>query len=158
MHGFNDKRKFVQHAPDGLQVHTLFHTVQGEGPFAGEPCVFVRLTGCNLACWFCDTVWEDDSDPTVAEDNLIQQVLDAPGDAAQPELVVLTGGEPTRQSIDWFVSSLVGMGKRVQIETAGSFWRGCMDLDGVTVVVSPCLLYTSPSPRDRTRSRMPSSA
>lgn len=45
-----------------LQVQDVFYTIQGEGPFAGRTAVFIRLTGCNLRCWFCDTVWGDDSD------------------------------------------------------------------------------------------------
>jgi 7-carboxy-7-deazaguanine synthase len=127
-----------------LQVADVFYTIQGEGPLSGAPAVFVRLTGCNLRCWFCDTDWDDSKDPyhTVAE--LVNRVTDAEG-AQDCKLVVLTGGEPMRQaSVDTFVQELLRSGYHVQIETAGTIFRVCMTWPGVTVVCSPKTKFVHP--------------
>src|SRR5574344_1593020 len=62
MFGTNEvvgKRFFKDAAPDQLFVTSIFYTLQGEGPFAGKPAVFVRLSKCQLSCSFCDTFFDD---------------------------------------------------------------------------------------------------
>ena len=56
MHGNNAIRKQELREDGALQVHELFYTLKGEGMFVGHPAIFIRLTGCNLACTFCDTI------------------------------------------------------------------------------------------------------
>lgn len=119
-----------------LEVKRLFPTLQGEGPFAGHPAVFVRLGGCNLACSFCDTDFEDFV--RVPVEDVVQQAV---GLAANAEglrarhLLVITGGEPLRQNIAPLCERLLAEGFRVQIETNGTLYRALPE--GVTVICSP---------------------
>ena len=75
-------------------VAEVYSSIQGEGEFAGVPSVFVRTSGCNLRCWFCDTPftsWQPEG-THVALADLLRQVA-----GFQIEHVVLTGGEPLLQ-------------------------------------------------------------
>lgn len=133
--------RHYEHRDDGqLQVHEIFYTLQGEGPHSGRPAVFVRLTGCNLRCWFCDTHWDDDVDTVYGPEDLALTVTSHLAPACR--LVVLTGGEPLRQSLEPFLNALRAMRAglhpiRFQIETAGTLWQDCLNADDVDVVVSP---------------------
>ena len=121
-----------------LQTRELFYTIQGEGPFAGTPATFIRLTGCNLRCWFCDTDWNDMEDP----DFSFQELADKAREISPPHslLAVITGGEPMRQDLGPLIQALQRNGfSDVQIETAGSFWQDCVLWPGVTTVISPKL-------------------
>lgn len=123
MHGTNEVRK-AEHREDGaLQVHEYFYTLQGEGPHAGLPAVFVRLSGCNLRCWFCDTHWDDQNDAVFAPGALVKHVAQImPGHC---KLLVLTGGEPMRQRLAPFLQAFwrTHPDVIVQIETAGTLWQ-----------------------------------
>ncbi len=152
MFGHNVPRK-REHGVD-LQVHAVFYTIQGEGPFAGDPAVFIRLTGCNLRCWFCDTEWGDESDPVQSSaaiaDRAASEAADTSTGRMFTDLAVITGGEPTRQDLDELFLELFKRGfKRIQVETAGTFWQDCLDWPGVTVVVSPKTGKVHPRYRDR---------
>lgn len=129
----------VTDAGQRLQVHEVFATIQGEGPFSGRRAVFVRLTGCCLKCWFCDTEWDDDGDPTMAVEAVVQMVQQAaetmPG--LPVPLVVITGGEPTNWPLLPLVLQLRRREYPVQVETAGVRWDTAFELEGVAVVVSP---------------------
>lgn len=87
--------------------------MQGEGVFTGTPAVFVRLSGCNRACEFCDTDFARYTEMTPAE--IIAEVKKYPA-----EHVVITGGEPAMQIDKEFVGALKALGLFVQIETNGS--------------------------------------
>lgn len=104
-----------------LFVHSIFPTIQGEGPYAGRPCVFVRLYGCNLQCPWCDT----DYTSTVTEMTPLAVVTEVfrlmPN---KSKLVVITGGEPFRQRITDFVKLLAFERIDVQIETNGTLFPG----------------------------------
>lgn len=117
---------------DGLDVHSVFPTIQGEGPFVGEPAVFVRLAGCNLVCPGCDTDYTSGRQlvPTGKLLGWIRNVL------PKNRLVVITGGEPFRQDIRTLVSWLADFNIRVQIETNGTLWRD-IEWDYATVVCAP---------------------
>lgn len=112
-----------------------FFTLQGEGPFAGHPAVFIRLHGCNLRCWFCDTEFSDPADPTWEMVRLARETYDMcifPKGHGKSDLVVITGGEPLRQNILPLCEALLKQGLKVQIETAGTLWvDGLEDLVGV---------------------------
>jgi len=125
-----------------LTVQEVFNTIQGEGPHAGLPATFIRLWGCHLKCWFCDTDFESSRNEMSVQD-LVSRCADGRGGG---ELVVLTGGEPMRQTIAPLCSALITAGLRVQIETAGSFWfdgddehaiSHCMSSPELSIVVSP---------------------
>lgn len=104
-----------------LEVKKIFLTIQGEGPHAGEPAVFVRLAGCNLRCFFCDTDFEGGTEMTPLD--IVRRVQDEAGDRGI-DLVVLTGGEPMRQQIVPLLRLLDQYGFLTQIETAGTVWPG----------------------------------
>lgn len=98
-----------------LEVHSVFRTIQGEGPFCGTPCVFVRLAGCNLACEFCDTDYTTRR-MFYSVTNLVNRVQEL----REKGLVVITGGEPFRQNILPFIRDLIHHGYYVQVETNGT--------------------------------------
>lgn len=120
---FGKNRKIKQDLTrDHLLVKEVFATIQGEGPFAGTPCVFVRLAGCNLACWFCDTDFEN-GDPKTVNDLIEEVMLQVSQDNYQVDnLVVITGGEPFAQPLGDLIYALNSKGFRVQVETAGTLW------------------------------------
>ena len=100
-------------------VAELFASINGESVRAGEPAVFVRFRGCNLACSYCDTKWANRPDCPVrmmtAEE--IAEAADQTGIAD----VTLTGGEPLLQKDpDVLISRLTASGHRVELETNGS--------------------------------------
>ncbi len=126
-------------SPDLLSVNSIFYTIQGEGPFAGTPAVFVRLAGCNLQCPACDTEYGEKSKMTVSE--IIEEVsIACPPNGIVSPLVVITGGEPFRQDIERLVCELLNFNFQAQIETNGTLF---VDLNWAfahrhfTVVCSP---------------------
>lgn len=149
MHGTNAIAKFVAE-PDfnstpSYQVHEIFLTLQGEGPRAGQRAVFIRLSGCHLKCHFCDTEWADDSDPHLSLGDIINAVSKLWGNDLRNCLIVLTGGEPTRQPITLLAEELIeAFDATIQIETAGTFYRECMQYANVEVIVSPKTPHVDP--------------
>jgi organic radical activating enzyme len=133
--------------PDRLQVHEIFLTLQGEGPFSGQRAVFVRMSGCNLRCWWCDTQWDDDRDPYMSPDEMFRQIKEL---ARRKEtLVVLTGGEPCRQNLLKLVELLWSAGYPIQVETAGVIWQDW--LLATTIVVSPKTPLVHPKIREHAK-------
>lgn len=130
-----EKERVFLHPQGALHLHSIFPTIQGEGPFAGCPAIFVRLAGCNLQCPFCDTDYTSNRS-TVAPTEVTAQVrsLRRPDERA---LVVITGGEPFRQNLEPLVTLLLGLGYRVQIETNGTLYLDNFPYDRVTIVCSP---------------------
>ncbi len=125
-----------QELEDGTQlwVQELFYTLQGEGPFAGRPAVFLRLAGCNLCCYFCDTDFESSQwHPTL--DEIIGKIEGL--SPAPTRFVVITGGEPFRQNITPLVTTLLEKGYAVQIETNGTLWVDLPEHEDLHIVVSP---------------------
>lgn len=101
-----------------LDVIDTWLTLQGEGPFAGTPAVFVRLAGCDLQCPACDTQYTEGRTLRPYRD-LLLEIFDKAGSA---RLVVLTGGEPFRQNCSDIFLPLKGHGFRVQVETNGTLF------------------------------------
>ena len=98
-----------------FKVNEIFHSLQGEGYNTGTASVFIRLSGCNLRCDFCDTRHEEGTMMSLPE--IVAEVMRYP---AAP-LIVLTGGEPSLWIDEDFVSGLKTMtGKRIAIETNGT--------------------------------------
>lgn len=123
MMGNNPLRAPLTHDGRVLEVKSIFPTLQGEGPYVGWPAVFVRLGGCNLACDFCDTDFEDFKSTGVAE--IIAQVREYSSllRGGEIKLVVITGGEPLRQNIAPLCEALLEEGFKIQIETNGTLYR-----------------------------------
>lgn len=96
-----------------LRVNEIFYSIQGEGARAGEPSIFVRLSGCDLACGFCDTEFESGKSMTL--DELLAQI------SAYPcRWIVWTGGEPALQIDDLTVDFFHRAGFRQAIESNGN--------------------------------------
>lgn len=129
--------KVIDSDGSSLLVHSIFYTLQGEGPFSGRAAVFVRLGGCNLQCPGCDTEYSQG-----AHMRNIHGLLDELADIlyanskAKP-IVVITGGEPFRQNIAMFANTLIAMGHTVQIETNGTLPASKGLHDKAVIVCSP---------------------
>jgi len=117
-----------------LDVQGVFHTLQGEGPFAGCPAVFIRLAGCNLQCPGCDTDYTS-ARGIIPLPQILLAVKQAHGNAPT-KLVVITGGEPFRQQLLPLVQFLLNYKYRVQIETNGTLYQD-LPYGAITVVCSP---------------------
>lgn len=136
-----------------LLVTSVFYTFQGEGPFAGQPAVFIRLAGCNIGskadCPFCDTYFNVDSGMQLTVDQLCAEVAKLwPGGygSGRTPLVVVTGGEPLLQwpMLQKLIVALQLQGQgdvRVQLETNGMYLREehmhWASQQPLTIVVSP---------------------
>lgn len=135
-----------------LLVTSIFRTIQGEGPYAGYPSVFLRLAGCNFGakdsnCQFCDTSFQFDSGRRVSPNALLRELTELEGYHVKDVLVV-TGGEPTLQLA--LLELIVKAGlyfSKIQIETNGTqpkFFQRAEELHlqrEFTTVVSPKSSY-----------------
>lgn len=99
-----------------LQVTEIFKSIQGESTLSGTPCVFIRLTGCNLRCSYCDTTYAYEGGDWLSIDDILSKI-----DDYNCDLVEITGGEPLLQdNVYSLISALLETGKLVLIETNGS--------------------------------------
>lgn len=96
-----------------MKINEIFYSLQGEGFYSGTPAVFVRMSGCNLSCAFCDTRHEAGVEMT--EETIAEEVAQYPA-----RLVVITGGEPSLQLTSSLVDKLHAIGKYVAVETNGT--------------------------------------
>lgn len=158
-------KKYFKDAPaDSLFVTSMFFTLQGEGPYAGMPAVFIRLAKCNLDCSFCDTFFDDgdwmtfDQIEVKMKETIAQYFIERsmtiptwaismqfsikdgqvePGDTFYPGVVlVMTGGEPLLQdNISAFMQKQLSVFKAVQVESNGI--PATEVPEGVTLVCSP---------------------
>ncbi|MDO8434042.1 MAG: radical SAM protein [Candidatus Binatus sp.] len=99
-----------------LHINEIFYSIQGESTYAGRPCVFVRLTGCNLRCQWCDTEYAfyEGRRMSIAE---VAQIVDS----YRCDLIEVTGGEPLLQEgVHPLMNTLLDAGKTVMIETSGA--------------------------------------
>lgn len=119
-----------------LDVHSIFYTIQGEGPFAGRPAVFIRLAGCNLQCPGCDTEYTKHRENLDIATITSKACKFTSNTIILRPLVVITGGEPFRQNIGRLVRMLIEHGFHVQIETNGTLPRPAT-FPTCTIVVSP---------------------
>ena len=98
-----------------LSINEIFYSIQGESTFAGKPCVFVRLAGCDLRCSWCDTPHAFTGGRRLAVEDVVDEVR-----ARGVPFVTVTGGEPLLQAacLD-LVRQLADGGLEVQVETGG---------------------------------------
>jgi 7-carboxy-7-deazaguanine synthase len=117
-----------------LLVNELFYSIQGESSYAGFPCVFIRLTGCNLRCSYCDTAYAYRDGNFMSLDQILEQVS-----AYSCPLVEITGGEPLiQEETPELAQRLLAAGYRVLIETNGSLDISSIDARCVKIVDFKC--------------------
>lgn len=117
-----------------LVVHSIFYTLQGEGPFCGCPAIFIRLAGCNLRCPSCDTDYTSD----VERMSIAEIANEVASKKMLYKLVVITGGEPFRQNISPLCKLLLDtIDCTVQIETNGTLAPSPDFPKDVVIVCSP---------------------
>lgn len=137
--------------PRSLAVTSIFFTLQGEGPFQGQPAVFLRLTGCHLACTWCDTFFDEGevmgfNDIFVKiKDTILKfynktRIIDTP---LTKVLIVVTGGEPLLQTnlTDFLKECHQDYDFCTQIESTGSIYRD---------IPAESVLLLSPKKNDKT--------
>jgi 7-carboxy-7-deazaguanine synthase len=120
--------------PQRLRVNEIFHSVQGEGTRAGVPCAFVRLTGCNLRCTWCDAQYAFDEGEWMTLDEILQRVraFDCP-------TVEITGGEPLLQpNVYRLMERLLDEFATVLLETSGAVSIAAVDPRVVRIVDFKC--------------------
>jgi len=101
---------------DTLLVNEIFHSIQGESTRAGEPCVFVRLTGCHLRCHYCDTEYAFHEGSKQTLDEIIKTVT-----GYGCNLVEVTGGEPLLQpNVHALMTQMCDLDMTVLLETSGA--------------------------------------
>lgn len=109
---------------DTLDLHSMFFTIQGEGPYTGHRAIFVRFAGCNLQCPGCDTEYTQGR-RSLSPNEIFRHLHSLQGEAVgfseRKPLIVVTGGEPFRQPIGGFLNLCYWAGYRVQIESNGMF-------------------------------------
>jgi 7-carboxy-7-deazaguanine synthase len=117
-----------------LRVCEIFASIQGESTYAGRPCAFVRLAGCNLDCSWCDTPYARVGRDTVSASTAAERAL-----AFGLPLVEITGGEPLLQEeTPMLADLLIAKGATVLLETNGSLDIGRIDRRVVTIMDVKC--------------------
>ena len=130
--------------PTTLVVHEIYSSIQGESSFAGRPCTFVRLTGCNLRCTYCDTPQAFYGGVRMARAEVLAKAL-----SHGTPLVELTGGEPLLQPGALpLMTELADAGKIVLLETSGE-----RDVSGVDPRVHRIVDLKAPSSGEAARNR-----
>lgn len=98
-----------------LTINEIFHSIQGESTHTGRPCVFVRLTACDLRCSWCDTPYAFTEGRKMSLEEVVEKV-----ETYECGLVEITGGEPLLQrEVYPLMDRLLGSGKTVMVETGG---------------------------------------
>lgn len=119
---------------DKLKINEIFYSIQGESTFAGSPCVFVRLTYCNLRCTYCDTEYAFYSGQDMTLDEIIDRVQ-----SYHCSIVEITGGEPLLQApVFSLMKQLCDQGFRVLVETGGSLDIAPVDPRVIKIVDLKC--------------------
>src|ERR1700674_2766621 len=129
-----------------MVITEIFKSIQGEGTRAGLPCIFVRLTGCNLRCTWCDTAYAFHGGKKMSIEEVLARVDElagrsagTPGSQAVVPLVELTGGEPLLQDeIIPLSEKLIAVGYAVMIETSGERYIGNLPAEVIKIVDVKC--------------------
>ena len=118
-----------------LNISEIFYSIQGESSFAGYPCLFIRLAGCNLRCSYCDARYTYEETPTtIAAGSLLAESAKYPH-----ALIEITGGEPLLQEgVYPLMDALIAAGRTVLLETNGSLSIGRVPQPVVKIVDLKC--------------------
>lgn len=112
-----------------MKVCEIFTSIQGESSYAGLPCTFIRMAGCNLRCSYCDTTYAYEENIELSENEILNEVT-----LIGTNLVTITGGEPLLQEGTFhLVDRLIGEGHKVLIETNGTL--SIKDIDSRAIIV-----------------------
>src|SRR5687767_263784 len=126
-----------------MLISEIFYSIQGEGELTGVPSVFVRTSGCNLRCTWCDTPYA--SWNPEGEQRSLEQIVAAVESYSAPGHVVLTGGEPmAAKDIRLLASRIKELGRHITIETAATIAPDEIACDLASL--SPKLLNSAPDP------------
>lgn len=123
-----------------MVITEIFKSIQGEGTRAGLPCIFVRLTGCNLRCVWCDTAYAFHGGTKYSLDEVLDEVRSLAGEGeARVSLVEITGGEPLLQpETPALAEKLLAAGYTVMIETSGERFVGVLPREVIKIVDVKC--------------------
>ncbi len=126
-----------------MYITEIFNSIQGEGTRAGLPCIFVRLTGCNLRCTWCDTAYAFHGGKKMSVEEVANRVDELSGrtggNNARVTLVELTGGEPLLQEEIYPLSDrLLATGYTVMIETSGERFVGRLPRQVIKIIDVKC--------------------
>jgi 7-carboxy-7-deazaguanine synthase len=123
-----------------MVVTEIFKSIQGEGTRAGLPCIFVRLTGCNLRCTWCDTAYAFYGGTKYSLEEVLERVAAlAGGGEGRTSLVEITGGEPLLQAeTPALAENLLAAGYSVMIETSGERFVGALPREVIKIVDVKC--------------------
>jgi 7-carboxy-7-deazaguanine synthase len=114
-----------------MNIAEIFHSLQGEGRFAGVPSVFVRVAGCSVQCTWCDTKYAWDE--SAGEDMSIEQIVEKVGQFTS-KFVVLTGGEPmVNPHVGMLLTKLAHSGKHITVETSGIAFMPDLPVDLMSI-------------------------
>ena len=117
-----------------LQLSEIFKSIQGESSFAGLPCTFIRLAGCNLRCSYCDTVYAYEPSSELTVEEILAEVA-----ALSCPLVEITGGEPLLQEEVYpLMAELLRQGYQVLLETNGTIDLTAVDPRVVVIMDIKC--------------------
>jgi 7-carboxy-7-deazaguanine synthase len=123
-----------------MVITEIFKSIQGEGTRAGLPCIFIRLTGCNLRCTWCDTAYAFYGGTKLSLDEIIEKVGALAGDCVgRVSLVEITGGEPLLQpETPALADKLLAENFTVMIETSGERFVGTLPGNVIKIVDVKC--------------------
>lgn len=153
MHGTNVIAK-PRIASEDFMVNSMWFTLQGEGPFVGKPAIFLRMSGCQLRCHFCDTAFEYGL--RMKRDELVGALREK-SRVHGCDFIVITGGEPMLQALNVIIDAPELDYCKFQIETAGAYWPigGLTDeypsSNRLSVVCSPKTPFVAPELRNPIR-------
>jgi len=123
-----------------MVITEIFKSIQGEGTRAGLPCIFVRLTGCNLRCTWCDTAYAFHGGKKYSLDEILGEVSRLAGEGSRRvSLIEITGGEPLLQpETPTLAEHLLALGHTVMIETSGERFVGALPREVIKIVDVKC--------------------
>ncbi len=123
-----------------MVITEIFKSIQGEGTRAGLPCIFVRLTGCNLRCVWCDTEYAFYGGTKLSLEEILKKVEGLAGQgSSRISLVEITGGEPLLQpETPALAGKLLAAGYTVMIETSGERFIGTLPREVIKIVDVKC--------------------
>jgi len=134
----------VENKTQNLTVNEIYRSIQGESTWAGLPCVFVRLTFCDLRCTYCDTAYAFYAGTKMTLPQIVERVL-----AFECPLVEITGGEPLLQrNVLPLMKELCDLGRTILIETSGAH-----DISGIDQRVHRIMDLKTPGSGEEERNR-----
>jgi 7-carboxy-7-deazaguanine synthase len=117
-----------------ITICEIFASIQGESTLQGLPCVFVRLSGCNLNCRYCDTRYARENGTEMSKEEIVKKV-----DEFELSFVCITGGEPlTQKETPILAQDFIGRGYRVSLETNGTIDASGLHEDVIRIIDIKC--------------------